>query len=168
MAAYLFSPTTETNGNSIAKGAVFEIDLDETGNLKVTGKFDYGTFTTAYLAEFGQEAQDGFGTYSYLQTVFDDEGEVKEYELPSLPETLVYPVPGRIDLRDGWYDSRDSGNRFHTGMDIRAPEGTDIVSCSAGTVEKVLYNDRAGNYVQIIDNYGNRFLLPYGRTHRFS
>ncbi len=157
MAAYLISAASTENPDMFGAGADIDATLDAEGNMNVSGHFDYGTFATEYLNAYGQDASDGFMTYCYLQTVFDDEGTVKEYTLPPISQPLVYPVPGHIDLRDGWYDNRDDGTRFHTGMDIRAPEGADIVSCTDGVVEKVLYNDKAGNYVQIIDEYGYRY-----------
>ena len=42
------------------------------------------------------------------------------------------------------------GRTFHPGSDIALPTGSPVNSISWGTVERIGYNERAGNYIRII------------------
>lgn len=94
---------------------------------------------------------------AYVNTVYDDAGEEKPYEGYPLSDeyiaTLADPLPG-AHIKDGWYNDRDKGVRKHTGTDIRSPEGTDILSCTDGTVAYIGSNAGAGNYVVVRDDLG--------------
>lgn len=98
--------------------------------------------------------------FAYLNTVYDGEGEHGEYSDPELPgeyiDTIVEPLPGKY-IKDGWYLPRSHATRLHTGTDIKASTGTGIRSCTDGAVEFVGYNDIAGNYVAILDDYGYEY-----------
>lgn len=60
----------------------------------------------------------------------------------------------RIDPIDGSAD-------FHTGIDLKAPEGTDIMVALDGVVVTVVFNDTGyGNHVKI--NHGNGIETLYG------
>ena len=96
-------------------------------------------------------------SYAYFNTLYDDEGQETDYVHYTFPEgyleTLIEPLPER-HIKDGWYKPRSMNTRRHTGTDIRAPEGTDILSCTDGTVLYIDYNDSAGNYVTVLDDFG--------------
>ncbi len=100
-------------------------------------------------------------TYAYLTTVYDDQGKEKKYVHPALPEgyedTVVFPLGVRTSRRNGWYKDRDKGTRKHTGMDLRAPEDTPILSCTDGVVVAIGCNAKAGNYVLVLDDLGYEY-----------
>ena len=92
-----------------------------------------------------------FFTATYLLTVYDDEGQLRENsgELAELSERLTFPFAERYEFWDGWYLDRDGGARRHTGTDILCPEGTPELACVDGTVLAVGSGDGTGNYVVI-------------------
>ncbi|CAO1652806.1 MULTISPECIES: M23 family metallopeptidase [unclassified Salinibacterium] len=67
----------------------------------------------------------------------------------------LFPANG--DVNDG-FGYRD-GNEFHGGIDIMAPEGSDIIAASPGTVESVTDGGGWGRHV-IID-HGNGIKTLY-------
>ncbi len=96
--------------------------------------------------------------YSYLNTTYDINAEIMDndgtYELSrEYIATIMDPLPYR-HIKDGWYGDRSKATRRHMGTDIRAREGQNIPSCTAGTVVRIAYNDIAGNYVTVKDDYG--------------
>lgn len=96
--------------------------------------------------------------FSYLNTAYDENGQLTDndgsYELSDeYIATILDPLPKRR-IKDCWFHDRSKATRRHTGTDIRAREGTDIPSCTEGTVIRVAYNDIAGNYVVVRDKYG--------------
>lgn len=113
---------------------------------------------------FGQlppdEAFLGKLMFSYLNTVYDNAGQevaYTDYELSkTYLRTLSEPLPGK-HIKDGWYNDRDKGTRKHTGTDIRAAEGTDILSMSNGVVAHIGTNAGAGNYVVVLDEHGYEY-----------
>lgn len=96
-------------------------------------------------------------TFAYLNTVYDDEGNEKDFKQYELSDeyliALQDPLPGK-HIKEGWYKSRDKGARKHTGTDIKAPEDTPILSCTDGVVLHIGVNEGAGNYVVVKDALG--------------
>jgi len=99
--------------------------------------------------------------YVYANTLYGEDGAVKEYILPeaegSLASGIVWPLASHTRLRKTWYADRDGGARRHTGTDIWAAEGTEIYSCTSGTVTGVYYTDKSGNTVIVTDDFGYEF-----------
>lgn len=96
--------------------------------------------------------------YCYLNTTYDNNAQILDndgsYELSDeYIATIIDPLPKR-HIKDGWYGDRSLSTRRHMGTDIRAREGQDIPSCTAGEVVRIAYNDIAGNYVTVRDDYG--------------
>jgi murein DD-endopeptidase MepM/ murein hydrolase activator NlpD len=55
----------------------------------------------------------------------------------------------------GWRIHPITGEeKFHNGIDIALPEGTEILACSTGTVIQSYVSESAGNYVVIEDDTG--------------
>lgn len=96
-------------------------------------------------------------TYAYMNTVYDDSGNEKDFVQYKLNDeylaALQDPLPGK-HKKNGWYNSRDKGARKHTGTDIKAPEDTPILSCTDGVVLHIGVNEGAGNYVVVKDITG--------------
>lgn len=82
---------------------------------------------------------------------------------------LQWPVPGRSYISSG-YGNRPrpigSGYEFHTGYDIPAPYGSNIVAAEAGTVITASYV-RGYGYTVII-NHGNGLTTLYGHNSSLS
>lgn len=96
--------------------------------------------------------------YCYLNTTYDNNAQILDndgsYELSDeYIATIIDPLPKR-HIKDGWYGDRSKSTRRHMGTDIRAREGQEIPSCTAGEVVRIAYNDIAGNYVTVKDDYG--------------
>ena len=94
----------------------------------------------------------------YLNTTYDNNAQILDndgsYELSDeYIATIIDPLPKR-HIKDGWYGDRSKSTRRHMGTDIRAREWQDIPSCTAGEVVRIAYNDIAGNYVTVRDDYG--------------
>ena len=58
------------------------------------------------------------------------------------------PVSGGI-LTSRFGPRYFAGRSFHPGSDIALPTGSPVNSISWGTVERIGYNERAGNYIRI-------------------
>ena len=72
--------------------------------------------------------------------ILDNDGS---YELSDeYIATIIDPLPKR-HIKDGWYGDRSKSTRRHMGTDIRAREGQDIPSCTAGEIVRIAYNDIA-------------------------
>ena len=96
--------------------------------------------------------------YCYLNTTYDNNAQILDndgsYELSDeYIATIIDPLPKR-HIKDGWYGDRSKSTRRHMGTDIRAREWQDIPSCTAGEIVRIAYNDIAGNYVTVKDDYG--------------
>ena len=63
-----------------------------------------------------------------------------------------FPLPvGIISSRYGERVNPITGtSHFHNGIDIAAPEGTEVMASRAGTIQLVDYNDICGNFISII------------------
>lgn len=71
---------------------------------------------------------------------------------------------GDISSEYGWRIHPISGDKkFHAGVDIAEPQGTEIHSCSSGTVIVAKYSSSAGNYIAIQDKDG--FVIKYMHCH---
>jgi len=66
----------------------------------------------------------------------------------------VFPVAGNdYFIAANWHAPRE-GNRIHLGIDIFAPEGTEVRASVSGTVEKAGWLPLGGNRVLIKDKLG--------------
>lgn len=77
-------------------------------------------------------------------------------------EKLIWPCPSytRISSPFGWRIHPTLGvNKFHNGVDMAAPKGTDILAAFSGEVVAATYNSTMGNYVMM--NHGNGFYTIY-------
>lgn len=98
------------------------------------------------------------------------EKERQEREKNMFPEDesqMVFPAPEgiRISSPYGWrihpvYKTR----KFHNGIDIAAPGGTDILAALSGTVTKARWSDSYGWYVQIY--HGDGMTTLYGHASK--
>lgn len=71
---------------------------------------------------------------------------------------------GDISSQYGWRIHPISGERkFHGGVDIAEPRGTEIHACSSGTVITAKFSSSAGNYIAIEDKDG--FVIKYMHCH---
>ena len=129
------------------------------GVLKVTvtvGPYDYKE-----AARLMSEEMSAKFLYSYVLTVYDEAGREVDYtarqETGNLALGIVWPLESYTNLRKTWYAARDKGARKHTGTDIWAAEGTEIYSCTDGTVLFVGSDRRMGNAVIIEDQYGYEY-----------
>ena len=84
------------------------------------------------------------GSYYVDETgAWDPDQEAPDY---------VWPCPGytRISSDFGYRKSPTAGaSTYHNGIDMAAPQGTEILSCSSGTVIAYGYNSSMGNYVKV-------------------
>lgn len=98
-------------------------------------------------------------SYAYLSTLFDDSmNERYGIGYPEL-EPLLFPIarPSRYYVGDCWYDPRDQGARRHTGTDVNAPRGTDLLACVNGTIIGNGWDDVAGNYIVLRGEDGTQY-----------
>lgn len=106
--------------------------------------------------------------FDYMNTVFDDTIARKEYVQPeaggNLAQGITWPLQRYIRLRKTWYASRDGGARKHTGTDIWAKSGTEIYSCTDGTVYFIGEWGGGGNSVIIEDDYGYLFYYHHMKS----
>lgn len=75
---------------------------------------------------------------------------------------FVWPVPSSsIVTSDYGYRNHPSSGRysFHSGIDIGAPTGAQILAASGGTVTSAGWNSSMGNYVMI--SHGNGLITVY-------
>lgn len=101
----------------------------------------------ALLLEAAKESGDGAAT-GILVNVGDGD--------------FIWPlaVKGRISSHFGRRTAPTAGaSTYHKGMDIAAPQGTDIYAVAGGTVTVATYSSSAGNYVMI--NHGNGVYTAY-------
>ena len=100
-------------------------------------------------------------TYSYALTVYDEAAVEADYVQPpaegNLASGITWPLASHTRLRKTWYYGRSNNTRKHTGTDIWAKEGTEIYSCTDGTVTFVGFGQGMGNAVIITDDFGYEF-----------
>jgi murein DD-endopeptidase MepM/ murein hydrolase activator NlpD len=82
-------------------------------------------------------------------------------------DLFLWPLKSRyyISSRYAWRNSPFTGARsFHNGLDMAAPEGTNIYAAFDGMVSSVSYNNTYGNYIIITHRSGYQTL--YGHMSR--
>ena len=82
---------------------------------------------------------------------------------------FAWPVPGRSYISSGYgYRNRPigSGREFHTGYDIPAPTGSNIVAAADGTVITAGYVNGFGYTVMI--NHGGGLVTLYGHNSKLN
>jgi len=76
---------------------------------------------------------------------------------------LMFRFPLPVGIISSYYGERvnpiTGTAHFHNGIDIAAPEGTEIMASRAGIIEAVGYNDICGNYINI--KHENNFETLY-------
>ena len=91
--------------------------------------------------------------YYEEEPAIDTEPSVKIPDLAEykeLPEKIYRPVPGIVTSPFGIRTDPINKNKvFHTGVDLRAPTGTNIKAIMSGTVEKVGKSSIWGNFILI-------------------
>jgi murein DD-endopeptidase MepM/ murein hydrolase activator NlpD len=78
---------------------------------------------------------------------------------------ILYRTPvdkGRITSMYGWRGDPFTGAReFHSGLDIGAPDGTEVHAAREGTVEEVGTSDQLGRYVAVTHPGGYQTLYGH-------
>ena len=77
-------------------------------------------------------------------------------------EKMTWPCPAytRISSEYGWRIHPTLGvNKYHNGVDMAAPKGSDILAAFSGEVVAATYNSTMGNYVLM--NHGNGYYTIY-------
>ena len=77
-------------------------------------------------------------------------------------EKMTWPCPAytRISSEYGWRIHPTLGvNKYHNGVDMAAPTGSDILAAFSGEVVAATYNSTMGNYVLM--NHGNGYYTIY-------
>lgn len=97
--------------------------------------------------------------YAYLATIYDNNMNVRDGIEERELQEFLFPIanPSEYVVGDTWYDSRDSGSRRHTGTDINAPEGTDLLAVRDGVILDTGMTDKAGNFVVLLGDDGVQY-----------
>lgn len=94
-------------------------------------------------------------TVSQPKTTFDvtvNENEDVELKKIELNKDVTNPVEGEVSLNFGKREHPITKEiREHNGIDIKAPEGTDVVTSITGTVTDVGFDSEKGNYI-VVEN----------------
>ena len=82
---------------------------------------------------------------------------------PIAGNALRMPVVGirGHDLSDSWHDPRDGGARLHTGIDIFAPKGTEIVAVADGIVSYIGDQPKGGHCLWLTTENGSSFYYAH-------
>lgn len=98
-------------------------------------------------------------SYAYLATIYDNNMNVRDGIEGRELEPFLFPIayPDEYRVGDTWYDSRDSGTRRHTGTDINALEGTDLLAVRDGVILDAGTAEKAGNYVVLLGDDGIQY-----------
>jgi murein DD-endopeptidase MepM/ murein hydrolase activator NlpD len=77
--------------------------------------------------------------------------------------TWRMPVVGvkNRDLSDSWHDPRDGGARLHTGIDIFAPKGTEVVAVVDGIISYIGVQPKGGNCLWLTTESGSSFYYAH-------
>lgn len=74
--------------------------------------------------------------------------EDTSFEAVTVSQKAVMPVQGKVTSGFGYRIHPITGNRsFHTGIDLAAPEGTEILASYGGTVEETGFTNGRGNFI---------------------
>ena len=72
---------------------------------------------------------------------------------------------GRLWSEYGYREHPIDGEyKFHSGVDLGAESGTDILAFAAGTVEFIGYSDAYGNYLQVDHGQGIKSFYAHCST----
>ena len=78
----------------------------------------------------------------------------------------VAPVEGRLTSAYGERtDPIDGKAKFHKGVDVAAPKGTEIHAPAAGTVVRAEFAENYGNVVDV--DHGDGYVTRYGQVSAF-
>lgn len=93
------------------------------------------------------------GSDDYIwETISVNENEDVELKKIELNKDVANPVEGEVSLNFGKREHPITKEiREHNGIDIKAPEGTDVVSSITGTVTDVGFDSGKGNYI-VVEN----------------
>ncbi len=164
-ALILYAPDTLKSSDHIKSSLSVEVSIGsgEEGMVAIIN-IEPLYYRDAILSEVGGNTKNFVAAetiYAYVNTVFDENIKEKKYVLPpaegNLASGLTWPLQRYTTVRKTWYAPRDRGDRKHTGTDIKAPEGTEIYSCTDGTVFNINNSKKGGNTVVIVDGYGYIF-----------
>ncbi|MBE6606041.1 MAG: hypothetical protein E7635_03290 [Ruminococcaceae bacterium] len=76
-------------------------------------------------------------------------GEESE-KIVNADEDIENPIDGEISMTFGKFENPITKEIYqHNGIDIKAPEGTDVMSSITGTVTEVGYDNEKGNYIVV-------------------
>ncbi len=161
----LYAENTSMSSDCIRSSLSVEVGVESGENgMLATVNIGPAYYRDAIAYEVGDSAKNFVAAeslYVYMNTVFDENIKEKKYVLPpakgNLASGITWPLQKYRVLRKTWYYARDGGNRKHTGTDIKAPEGTEIYSCTDGTVFYIGSSKKGGNTVVIVDGYGYMF-----------
>lgn len=88
---------------------------------------------------------------AFISTNSSVEGTVTTYFTIPFADDIKYIITSNFGTR---LDPFTKEKKFHTGVDLVAPFGTDILSSADGVVYKIGYDEESlGNYVYIEHNY---------------
>ena len=94
----------------------------------------------------------------------------KDWSFVPIPGSYVsssgyaWPCPGHADLTTYFGEADAIYGMPHRGIDIAAPEGSDIIATASGTVITATWNNSYGNYVKI--NHGNGLITVYAHASK--
>ena len=118
------------------------------------------TYEVTYVD--GNEVSRKLKNTETLEMQESEDGETALYS-ESVPDTggifggdFICPV-------NGYVSDPFMSNRYHKGMDIAAPEGTDICAADGGTVLEAGWNDGGYGYYVMID-HGNGYVTLYAHA----
>ena len=88
----------------------------------------------------------------------DGDAATQEAEAsPEGPGPLVWPTQGEVLTRHGWGHSETMADwRYHSGVDLAAAEGDEVVAAEAGTVTEVRLDPQWGWVIEIEHAAGYR------------
>ena len=112
--------------------------------LKQTG----GNQAPDPMAESGATPPPEVVSVAYTGAALPDGATMDWYNL-HLSQTVT-PVLSHITSGFGWRENPvERGEKFHHGLDLSAPEGTDVLAFAAGTVDYIGENESYGQYLQL-------------------
>lgn len=100
------------------------------------------------MAESGATPPPEVVSVAYTGAALPDGATMDWYNL-HLSQTVT-PVLSHITSGFGWRENPvERGEKFHHGLDLSAPEGTDVLAFAAGTVDYIGENESYGQYLQL-------------------